>query len=139
MKLPLPSRVPIIYAILVVLIAVGVVPLYFYATKVVDTNRERLQRNEQMLQNTVTTNLAEAIAQHERDIRDKLSDLAYSILVTSGGDLRGARVESPAIRALLQNSIAGVETSVPYARLVNMDNKYVAVGALEPDAFLEKE
>ena len=139
MKLPLPSRVPIIYAILVVLIAVGVVPLYFYATKVVDTNRERLQRNEQMLQNTVTTNLAEAIAQHEKDIRDKLSDLAYSIQATSGGDLRGTRVESPGIRGLLQNSIGSAESSIPYARLVNSENKFIAVGALEPDAFLEKE
>jgi HD-GYP domain-containing protein (c-di-GMP phosphodiesterase class II) len=139
MKLPLPSRVPIIYAILVVLIAVGVVPLYFYATKVVDTNRERLQRNEQMLQNTVTTNLAEAIAQHEKDIRDKLSDLAYSIQAASGGDLRGIRVESPGIRGLLQNSIGSAESSIPYARLVNSENKFIAVGALEPDAFLEKE
>jgi hypothetical protein len=52
MKLPLPSRIPIIYAILVVLIAVGVVPLYFYATKVVETNRDRLHRNEMMQQNT---------------------------------------------------------------------------------------
>jgi len=80
MKLPLPSRIPIIYAILVVLIAVGVVPLYFYATKVVETNRDRLHRNEMMLQNTVTTTLAQAIGQRAKDIRGKLSDLAYSVL-----------------------------------------------------------
>ncbi len=39
MKLPLPSRIPIIYLILIVLITVGVVPLYIYATKVLELNR----------------------------------------------------------------------------------------------------
>ena len=67
MKLPLPSRIPILYLIISVLIAVGVVPLYFYATKVVDMNRETLQRNEKLLQNTVTSSLAQEIAQREKD------------------------------------------------------------------------
>ena len=75
MKLPLPSRIPILYLIISVLIAVGVVPLYFYATKVVDMNRETLQRNEKLLQNTVTSSRAQEIAQREKDI---LSALATS-------------------------------------------------------------
>ena len=139
MKVPLPSRIPIIYAILVVLIAVGVVPLYFYATKVVETNRERLQRSEKMLQNRVSSDLAEAIAQRERDIRSELSDLAYSVQASTGGDLSGPRVESTAIKALLQNSIGAADSNVPYARLVNMENKFVSVGTIDPDAFLERE
>jgi putative nucleotidyltransferase with HDIG domain len=139
MKVPLPSRIPIIYAILVVLIAVGVVPLYFYATKVVETNRERLQRSEKMLQNRVSSDLAEAIAQRERDIRSELSDLAYSIQASTAGDLTGTRVESNAIKALLQNSIGAADSNVPYARLVNMQNKFISVGLLDPDAFLERE
>ena len=44
MKLPLPSRIPILYLILIVLIAVGVVPIYFYAQKMVTHNRETLGR-----------------------------------------------------------------------------------------------
>jgi putative nucleotidyltransferase with HDIG domain len=139
MKVPLPSRIPIIYAILVVLIAVGVVPLYFYATKVVETNRERLQRNEKMLQNRVSSDLAEAIAQRERDIRSELSDLAYSVQASTGGDLSGARVKSPAIQGLLQNSIGTADSNVPYARLVNMQNLFISVGTIDPDAFLERE
>ena len=139
MKFPLPSKVPIIYAILAVLIAVGVVPLYFYATKVVETNRERLQRSEKMLQNRVSSDLAEAIAQRERDIRSELSDLAYSIQATTAGNLTGPRVESTAIKDLLQNSIGSADSNVSYARLVNMQNKYMSVGTIEPDAFLEKE
>ncbi|HKW76162.1 MAG TPA: HD domain-containing phosphohydrolase [Terriglobales bacterium] len=139
MKFPLPSRIPIIYAILALLIAVGVVPLYFYATKVVETNRERLQRSEKMLQNRVSSDLAEAIAQRERDIRSELSDLAYSVQASTAGDLTGTRVESNAIKGLLQNSIGAADSNVPYARLVNMQNKFISVGTLDPDAFLERE
>jgi HD-GYP domain-containing protein (c-di-GMP phosphodiesterase class II) len=139
MKLPLPSRIPIIYAILLVLIAVGVVPLYLYATKVMQINRDTLQRNEQLLQNTVTTTLAQSIAQREKDISAKLSDLSYSILTTSGGDLRGARVESPGIRGLLQNSISSPDSIVEYARVVNAENRGPYLGTFVPDAFLEKE
>ncbi len=138
MKLPLPSRIPILYLILIVLVAVGVVPLYFYATKVVEMNREILERNEKLTQNMVTTGLAEAIAQREKDIRTTLAGLTYSIQVTSGENLSGARVKSPEVLALLQNYIGNPDSIVPYARLVNEDRGIYA-GTIEPDAFLEKE
>jgi HD-GYP domain-containing protein (c-di-GMP phosphodiesterase class II) len=141
MKLPLPSRVPIIYGILIVLILVGILPLYFYATKVVDTNRDRLQRNEKLLQYTVTMTLAEDIAQRGKEVRSKLADLAYSIVVTSGGNLEGDRVEAPGLKGLLSNSIGTADFGIPMARLVNTQNRYIEVTATEiaRDAFLEKE
>ena len=144
MKLPLPARIPIIYAILMVLILVGVLPLYFYATNVVDTNRDRLQRNEKLLQNTVTVTLAEDIAQREREIRAKLTDLTYSIRVTSGGNLEGDRVESAGLQGLLQNSIGTGDSMIAFARLLNKENRYIEVNSsdyakLVVDAFLNKE
>jgi hypothetical protein len=139
MKLPLPSRIPILYLILIVLIAVGVVPLYFYATKVVGLNRDTLERNEKLTQNMVTTNLAWDVAQRAKDIRIALANLSYSIQVTSGGNLGGSRVESQEIKDLLQNYIGSPDSIVPYARLVNAENHFVSVGTMEPDAFLEKE
>lgn len=124
-----------------VLILVGVLPLYFYATNVVETNRDRLQRNEKILQNTVTATLAEDIAQRGKEIRSKLSDLAYSIVVTSGGSLEGTRVELPALKGLLQNSTSTADFGIPSARLVNPENRYIeaATGQAVHDAFLEKE
>src|SRR5262252_8666189 len=122
MKLPLPARIPILYLILIVLIAVGVVPLYFYATKMVERNRETLGRNEKLLQNNVTTNLAQSIAQRERDISSTLASLTYAIRVTSGGNLSGKHVEAPDVKALLQNYIGNPDSIVPYARLVNTEN-----------------
>jgi HD-GYP domain-containing protein (c-di-GMP phosphodiesterase class II) len=139
MKLPLPSRIPILYLILIVLIAVSVVPLYFYASNVVGLNRDTLERNEKLLQNMATTNLAEAVGQREKDIRTTLSSLSYAIQVTSAGNLSGKRVESPEIKDLLQNYIGSPDSIVPYARLVNAENRFISVGTIEPDAFLEKE
>lgn len=141
MKLPLPSRIPILYLILVVLIAVGVVPLYFYATKMVDRNRETLGSNEKLLQNNVTTTLAQSIAQREKDIGSTLSSLAFSIRVTSGGNLSGKNVEAADVKALLQNYIEDPDSIVPYARLVNTENQLMMnLGTtVDPDTFLEKE
>ena len=140
MKLPLPARIPILYLILIVLIAVGVVPLYFYATKMVGRNRETLGSNEKLLQNSVTTTLAQSIAQREKDIGSTLSSLAFSIKVTSNGNLSGKNIESPDVRALLQNYIEDPDSIVPYARLVNTENQSsMNMGTIEPDTFLEKE
>jgi HD-GYP domain-containing protein (c-di-GMP phosphodiesterase class II) len=139
MKLPLPSRIRIRYLIIAVLIAVAVVPLYLYARKVVDMNQEALQRNEKLLQNTVTSSLAQDIAQRQRDILSTLASLTYSIQVSSGGDLSGARVEAPEVRALLQNYIENPDSIVPYARLLNTQGHFMSVGTLAPDDFIEKE
>jgi HD-GYP domain-containing protein (c-di-GMP phosphodiesterase class II) len=140
MKLPLPARIPILYLILIVLIAVGVVPLYFYATKMVARNRETLGSNEKLLQNSVTTTLAQSIAQREKDIGSTLSSLAFSIKVTSSSNLSGKNIEAPDVRALLQNYIEDPDSIVPYARLVNTENQSsMNMGTIEPDTFLEKE
>ena len=127
MKLPLPSRIPILYLIISVLIAVGVVPLYFYATKVVDMNRETLQRNEKLLQNTVTSSLAQEIAQREKDILSALANLTYSIQVTSGGNLGGDHVEAgqrpvAAVAALCHRPLArrGRFLSAPFVSPVRL-------------------
>ena len=140
MKLPLPSRIPILYLVLMVLIMVGVVPLYFYATKMIFRNGEKLGSNEKLLQNMVTTTLAQSIAQREKDISSTLSSLTYSIQVTSGGNLSGKNVESPDVKALLQNYIGSPDSIVPYARLINTENKFMmGVGIIDPDTFLVKE
>lgn len=139
MKLPLPSKVRILYLIIAVLIAVAVVPLYFYAQKVVDMNQEALERNEKLLQNTVTSSLAQDVAQRQKDILSTLASLTYSVQVTSGGDLAGTKVEAPEVRALLQNYIENPDSIVPYARLVNIEGHFMSVGTLAPDAFVEKE
>ncbi len=139
MKVPLPSRIPILYLVLIVLIAVGVLPLYFYATKVVEMNREQLKQNEKLQQNTVASALAQDIAQREKEIRSNLASLTYAVQITSGGDLSGAKVEAPEVRALLQNHVESPDTIVSYAGLFNAEGHGIYAGSMAPDDFLRKE
>ncbi len=48
-KLRIPSRIPILYVILGVLVAISVVPMYFYSGQVESINRDRLITNERLL------------------------------------------------------------------------------------------
>ena len=127
------------YLVLIVLTAVGVLPLYFYATSIVEFNREQLKRNEKILQNTVTNSLAQDIAQREKNIRSNLANLTFSIQIASGDNLQGPRVESPEIRALLQNYVETPDSIVSYSSLINAEGHGIFVGSLAPDAFLQKE
>ena len=48
------TRVRILYVILLILIGITVVPLWFYGSKMMSMNRERLETQESMLQ-TITS------------------------------------------------------------------------------------
>jgi hypothetical protein len=86
---PNHARIPILYVILGVLLAISIVPMYFYSMQVEAINRERLKTNEQMLlQNTVTRSLADDLSQHERSLRMMLANL---VVGGSGGERRRHR------------------------------------------------
>jgi len=59
------TRIPLLYVILGVLLAISVLPMYFYSVQIESMNRERLKTNEMLLQNTVTRSLADDISQHQ--------------------------------------------------------------------------
>jgi HD-GYP domain-containing protein (c-di-GMP phosphodiesterase class II) len=137
-RLPIPTRVPILYVILGVLLTISVVPMYFYSTRVEAINRDRLKTNEMLLQNTVTRSLAEDISQRQEAVRMMLSNLSSAIQVASGGDIAGKHVESPELRALLENFVSS-SNDLAYATLLNGEAKGVSAGRIAPDAFLQRE
>ena len=134
----MPSRVPILYVILSVLVLVSVVPMYFYSAQVESINRERLITNERLLQNTVTRSLADDISQHQESLRMMLANLSSALQVASGGDITSAHVEAPELRALLENFVSSSE-DLAYATLLNADGKGISAGRIAPDAFLQRE
>ena len=87
LNLPTPSRLPILYVILSVLVLISIVPMYFYSAKVESINGERLKTNEQLLQNTVTRSLADDLVQHQRSLHMMLANLSSAIQIASGGDI----------------------------------------------------
>jgi len=138
LKLPSPSRIPILYVILGVLVLVSVVPMYFYSAQVEAINRERLITNERLLQNTVTRSLADDISQHQESLRMMLANLSSALQVSSGGDLTGEHVQAPELRALLENFVSS-SGDLAYATVLNSEAKGISAGRIAPDDFLQSE
>jgi HD-GYP domain-containing protein (c-di-GMP phosphodiesterase class II) len=132
------ARIPILYVILGVLLIISIVPMYFYSAQVEAINRDRLKTNEMLLQNTVTRSLADDLSQHERSQRMMLANLSSAIQVASGGDIGEKNIESPELRALLENYVSSSD-EVAYATLLNSDAKGISAGRIAPDAFLQRE
>ncbi len=134
----LPSRVPILYILLGVLLLVSVVPMYFYSDRVVSINRERLKVNEMLLQNTVTRSLADDLGQRQTTLRMLLENMASAVQVSSGGNLAGAHVSTPELRALLEKFVSSYG-DLAYATILNSDAKGISAGKIQPDPFLQRE
>jgi HD-GYP domain-containing protein (c-di-GMP phosphodiesterase class II) len=135
---PGPTRIPILYVILGVLLVISIVPMYFYSAQVEAINRDRLKTNEMLLQNTVTRSLADDLSQHERSLRMMLANLSSAIQVASGGDIGSKNIESPELRALLENFVSSSD-ELAYATLLNSEAKGISAGRIAPDAFLQRE
>jgi HD-GYP domain-containing protein (c-di-GMP phosphodiesterase class II) len=143
LSLPIPARVPLLYVILGVLLAISVLPMYFYSAQIETLNRERLKTNEMLLQNTVTRSLADDISQHQEALRMMLSNLSSSIQVMmlanpSANDLSAQKLLTPELRAMLETFVSS-SNDIAYATLLNADAKGVSAGRIEPDAFLQRE
>jgi len=134
----LPKRVPILYVILGVLVLISVVPMYFYSAQVQSINRDRLITNERLLQNTLTHSVADDISQHQESFRLMQTNLASALQIASGNDLTGDHVQTPELRALLENFVSS-SADLDYATLLNSDGKGISAGRIEPDAFLQRE
>jgi len=138
LKLPRPSRLPILYVILSVLVLVSVVPMYFYSAQVESINRDRLITNERILQNTVTRSLADDISQHQESLNMMLANLSSALQVASGGDFTSEHVQAPELRALLEHFVSSSD-DIAYATLLNAEAKGISAGRIAPDAFLQRE
>ena len=138
LKLPMPARIPLLYVILGVLLAISVMPMYFYSAQMESDNRDRLKRNEMLLQNTVTRSLADDISQHQETLRMMLANLSSSIQVASGNDIGEQSIAAPELRALLEGFVSS-SNDIAYATVLNSDAKGISAGRIEPDAFLQRE
>lgn len=132
------ARIPILYVMLGVLLAIGTVPMYFYSSQVEASNSRRLKTNERLLQNAITRSLADDLAQHERSQRLMLANLSSAIQVVSGGDIGQKNIEGPELRALLENFVSSSD-DIAYATLLNSEAKGIFSGNITPDAFLQRE
>jgi len=138
LRLPIPSRIPVLYVILGVLLLISSVPMYFYSEQVESINRDRLITNERLLQNTVTRSLADDIAQHQQSLRLMLANLSSAVQVASGNDINAEHVQAPELRALLETFVSS-SGDLAYATLLNSEARGISAGRIAPDEFLQRE
>ncbi len=74
LKLPFPRGFRSCTSSLACLLAISVLPMYFYSVQIENMNRARLKTNEMLLQNTVTRSLADDIAQHQEALHMMLAN-----------------------------------------------------------------
>jgi HD-GYP domain-containing protein (c-di-GMP phosphodiesterase class II) len=67
-----------------------------------------------------------------------LANLSSSVQVESGNDIGNQHIQTPELRALLENFVSS-SNDIAYAILLNADAKGVSAGRIEPDAFLQRE
>ena len=139
LKLPIPARIPLLYVILGVLLAISVLPMYFYSAQIESMNRERLKTNEMLLQNTVTRSLADDISQHQEALHMMLANLSSSIQVMmlanpSGSGLSAQKFLTPELRAMVENFVSS-SNDIAYATLLNADAKGFPPGVSSPTLF----
>jgi HD-GYP domain-containing protein (c-di-GMP phosphodiesterase class II) len=121
-----------------VLLVISIIPMYFYSAQVEAINGDRLKTNEMLLQNTVTRSLADDLSLHERSLRMMLANLSSAIQVASGGDIGEKHIESPELRALLENFVSSSD-ELAYATLLNSEARGISAGRIAPDVFLQRE
>ena len=134
------GRVRIIYLLLAILIGIGVLPLWFYGTKMMSQNRELLERQENVLQTTTSQSLAREIALHVENRQQRLNGFFDSVAPLAS-QIEGTKYDSdPRLRTALQN-FAGAWPTVIYTTVLNKEGRGVQAGEYNAaaDAFLRKE
>jgi len=134
----MPKRIPILYLIFGVLIAVSVGPLLWYSNTVVGDETGRLQTNEMLLQNTLTRSVGEELAQRQSSLLTMMGNLASAITVASGGELKGDQLHTPELRALLEKFVS-TSDNIPYATLISSESKGITAGNIQLDDCMRRE
>jgi HD-GYP domain-containing protein (c-di-GMP phosphodiesterase class II) len=132
------GRFRILYLLLLILVAVSVIPLWFYGQKMVSTNREILERQENVLQTSISRSLAQEISlymeSHQRlqDFFDAVMPLAVRVRPSAYGT-------DPQLRATLEKLLVD-RPDIIYATVLNNEARGVQSGGYNAasDAFLRK-
>ncbi|MGO9167963.1 MAG: HD domain-containing phosphohydrolase [Candidatus Sulfotelmatobacter sp.] len=122
------TRVRILYVILLILIGITVGPLWFYGSRMMQMNRERLETQESVLQTITSQSLAQVISLYMENLNQQLkelSDTAVPLVVR----LPAARIPSdPALRRTLGRFVAD-RPAVLSATVLNNQARFVQSNA----------
>ncbi len=135
----LPRRIPLLYLVLSVLLALSVIPLLVYGTRVSSRNREALQTNEQILQNTVTRGIAEEIRLYIRSTDQQTESLIRLLESTGAIENVADRKHEGTLRRATEGFVRAAD-NVLFLTIVNEQQRGIFGGDPEvgQDAFVRQ-
>ena len=93
MKTVLPRRLKIQYILLLILISISVVPLWFFGSRMVSMNKQRLETQEKILQTTLSKSLAQEIQLYMENVRQQVKELFDAVTPLAVG-VRNSKYEN---------------------------------------------
>ncbi len=139
MRLRRPKRLRIIYVLLLVLTLITVGPLYFFGSKMLETNRERLETRENELQTLTSQLIAQMISQYLDNVNQQVQEFQYTVTPIASSLAPASYTRDARLRSVVENFVAE-RPNFLYVTVLNNEARGVQAGNFNAvaDAFLHK-
>ncbi|MFQ5927866.1 MAG: HAMP domain-containing protein, partial [Terriglobia bacterium] len=127
----LPTRIPILYLVLAVLVLLSVVPLLVYGRWLSAQSREELETNERLLQNTITRSVAEKIRDYRRNLLTEVESLVRELQSSGAIEDVGDPKQKKLVREATEAFIRSTE-NILYVAILNPQLKGIQAGSPTP-------
>src|ERR1019366_6842406 len=135
------TRVRILYVILLILIGITVGPLWFYGSKMMSMNRERLETQEGILQTITSQSLSQVISLYMENLNQQLREFFDAVLPLATHIPAAKYSTDSELRVALEGFVAD-RPAVLYATVMNNQARGVDARAQNfnagSDPFLRK-
>jgi HD-GYP domain-containing protein (c-di-GMP phosphodiesterase class II) len=113
-------RLRILYLLLLILIGISVLPLWFYGTKMMQTNQQSLKTQEQIFQTTLAQSLGQEISLYMTNLRQTFNQL-FDTVYPLASQIESSKLSSdPKVRGVLDDFVSGPQKdTVIYVTVVN--------------------
>jgi HD-GYP domain-containing protein (c-di-GMP phosphodiesterase class II) len=112
------TRVRILYVILLILIGITVVPLWFYGSKMMSMNRERLETQESVLQTITSQSVSHVISLYMENLNQQFKEFFDTVLPLATHIPAAQYSSDPDLRVALEGFVAD-RPAVLYATVLN--------------------
>jgi len=113
-------RLKIQYILLLMLVTLSVLPLWFFGNRMVETNKERLETQEKVLQTILSKSLAQQISLYMQNIQQQVKEL-FDVLSPLALRIDNARYETDSrLQKALEDYIAD-RPGVIYVTVLNQE------------------
>jgi len=135
-----PSRLRILYLLLLILIGISVLPLGFYGWTMISTNQDTLETKEKELQTFTSESLAQEVSLSMDYVHQGVAGFFDSVAPLASQIEASKYDEDPRLRAALER-FARQQATVIFATVLNNEGRGPQAGQFNAagDTFLRKE